>query len=74
MKASGAYISHTYKNSPNELINQVSCESSEKRFKTIDENIYIDLFWPYLGPKLPRKFSTHGPFVTHTWKYPQIAI
>ena len=49
---------------------QQTCKSSfkwiqQKLFKKIDENIYIDLFWPYLGPKRAQKFSPHGPFL-HT--------
>ena len=42
-----------------------------KIFKKIGENLYVDLFWPYLGPKMAWKFGPQGPFFTHIWKYPQ---
>ena len=45
--------------------------TQSKRFKKIDENQYVDLFWHYLGPKTARKFGPQGPLFTHTWKYPQ---
>ena len=40
-----------------------------KLFKKIDENLYIDLFGPYLEPKRPANLDHRGPFFTHTWKY-----
>ena len=38
----------------------------------MDKNLFIDLFWSYLGPKTARKFGPRGPF-SHTWKYPKYA-
>ena len=62
--ASGAYLLHTHKSSSNELINQVSNESSGNISRK-------PINWPILGPKRDRKFGPQGPFFTHTWKYPQ---
>ena len=42
------------KSSCNEHVNKVCSESNGNK---IDENFYIDLFWPYLGPKMAWKFS-----------------
>ena len=36
-----------------------------------NENLYTDLFWPYLRPKTAWKFGPQGPFFIHTWKYPE---
>ena len=56
----------------NYFLNQVSGESSGNSY-IIDENQYIDIIWPYLGPKTAWKFGPQGPSFMHTWKYPQWA-
>ena len=38
----------------------------ENRRKLIIDEIYIDSFWPYLGPKSTKKIRPLGPFFTHT--------
>ena len=55
--ASGAFLLHTEKSSSGELVNQVLSEFSGKFVKKIDENLYIDIIWPYMGPKKAQKFN-----------------
>ena len=70
---SGAYLLHTYKSSPNELVSQVSSESSRnfsrKEVKTyIHVLTYLALFGPKMGPKI---WPTRTIFHTHL-KVPKI--
>ena len=53
----GPYLLHTYISGSNEVINQVPCAPSGNFSRKIDESLYIDLFWPNLGPKTTRKFG-----------------
>ena len=66
--ASGAYLLHTYKVAP--ISFWIKFQVNERNFHEIDKTLYINLFWPYLGPKMVRKFGPQRPYFTHTWKYP----
>ena len=62
-----AYLLHTYKSSSNELINQVSSESSGNFSRKLTKTYKLTYFEK--GPK----FGPQGSFFTYTWKYRQYA-
>ena len=60
---------HTYKSSSNDLVSQVSSDSS-KIFSRKYTKTYI---LTYFGPIWARHFGPQRPFFTHTWKHPHYA-